>query len=414
MKRHRLYLIACAFLLTNWLGYALAGRRVAQAVAGRFGGGLLRLGQEKFNDPTGFVQHRLREALWLATLVLLWIAAHWLFDRLIRDRVGHCRGVVHGVAGFVCLNLWIGVAAHTALFWGVMGFGAGIQNLMQFHLKRILLEENPAPRRAVLLGSSQTRAQFDAELLNQRLGTNLWTTKLSYPGVQGYDLLLVERQIRRANPQLVICYVSEAYFYPRSGSVTVPAFLQFRDIPDGWRRGGLRYLPNQGIFFGLVGNLLPLFRCREVLAQRLFGSTIVDLKQQQYDRSLPSDLEVRARAAASGYHLSADADFEKQAFEDFVARCQQANRQVVLVVGGFNPIFARQLDPAVHADMIRFLDRLKSRCSRVVLVPQSELAEQTPADYEDLTHVNSDTQHRFSANFADWLARFLSQEQEAR
>lgn len=414
MKRYRLFLIACGCVLTLWLGYMLAGRRAAQAVAGRFGGGLLRLGQGKFNDPTVFVQHRLREALWLATLVLLWIAAHWLFDRLIRQRIGRYRGVVHGVAGFVCLNLWIGAASHTALFWGVMGVGAGIQNLMQFHVKRILLEENPAPRRAVLVGSSQTRAQFNEEVLNQKLGTNLWTTKLSYPGVQGYDLLLVERQIRRADPQLVICYVSEGYFYAHSSSVTVPAFLRFRDVPDGWRRGGLRYLPDQGIFFGLVGDLLPLFRCREVLAQRLLGPTILGLKQQQYDNSLPSDLEPRARQAASGYCLSAEADFEKQAFEDFVARCQQANRQVILVVGGFNPIFARQLDPALHADMIRFLDRLKSRFSRVVLVPQSDLAEQTPADYEDLNHVNADMQHRFSANFADWLAKLLSQEPEAR
>ncbi len=414
MKRHRLFLIACGWLLTLWLGYALAGGRVAQAMAGRFGGALLRLGQGKFNDPTVFLQHRLREALWLTTLVLLWIATHWLLDRLIRRRAGRYRGVAHGVAGFVCLNLWVGAASHTALFWGVMGAGAGIQNLMQFHYKRILLEENPAPRRAVLLGSSQTRAQFDAELLNQKLGTNLWTTKLSYPGVQGYDLLLIERQIRCANPQLVICYVSEGYFYSPSSSVTVPAFLQFRDVPDGWRRDGLRYLPGQGIFFGLVGNLLPLVRCREVLAQRLLGPMILGLKQQQYDDSLPSDLEARARQAASGYRLSAEADFEKQAFEDFVARCQQANRQIILVVGGFNPILDRQLDPALRVDMIRYLDRLKSRYSRVVLVPQSDLAEQTPADYEDLTHVNADTQCRFTANFADWLARFLAQEHEAR
>jgi hypothetical protein len=414
MKRHRFYLIACAFLLTNWLGYALAGRRVAQAVAGRFGGVLLRLGQDKFNDPTVFVQHRLREALWLATLVLLWIAAHWLLDRLIRGRIGCGRGVVHGVTGFVCLNLWIGAASHTALFWGVIGAGAGIQNLMQFHFKRILLEENPAPRRAVLMGSSQTRAQIDENLLNQQLGTNLWTTELSFPGVQGYDLLLMERQIRRANPQLVICYVSEGYFYASSSSVTVPGFLQFRDVPDGLRRGGLRYLPGKGIFFGLVGDLLPLIRCREALAQRLFGPTIVGLQQQQYDRSLPSDLEARARGTASAYHLSAEADFEKQAFEDFVARCQQANRQVVLVVGSCNPILARQINPALHADMIRFLDRLKSRYSRVVLVPQSGLAEQTPADYVDLTHVNLDMQRRFSANLANWLARLLSQKQDAR
>jgi hypothetical protein len=185
-------------------------------------------------------------------------------------------------------------------------------------------------------------------------------------------------------------------------------------VPDGWLRGGSRYFLGKYIFAGLFGDLLPLFRCREVLAQRLFGPTIINLKQLQYDSSLQSDLEARARENAAAFHLSGVSDFEKQAFEDFVARCQQANRQVILLVGGYNPILARQIDPAIHADMIRFLDRLKSRYSRVVLVPQGDLPEQTPADYEDLTHVNRDMQRRFSADLADRLPKLLSQGQDAR
>ncbi len=414
MRRHRFYLIACVCLLAGWVGYALAGRLVALVVAGRFGSVLLRLGQGKVSDPTPFVQYRLREALWLVTLVLLWIAAHGLLDRLIRTRIKYCRGVVHGVAGFACLNLWICAASNTALFWGAIGVGSGIQLQMQFHFKRILLEENLMPRRAVLMGSSQARAQIDEEILNQRLGTNLWTTELSYAGVQGYDLLLLERQIRRANPQVVVCYLSEGYFYQGSTSATLPWFFQFRDVLDSWRRGGFRYLVGKNIRAGLLGDLLPLFRCREALAQRLFGPAIVNLKQLQYDRSLQADLEARARENARAFHLSAESDFEKQAFEDFVARCQQANRQVVLLVGGYNPILARKIDPAIRADMMRFLDRLKSRYSCVVLVPQGDLPEQTPADYEDLNHVNPDMQRRFTANLADQLPKLLSPGQEAR
>lgn len=414
MKRHRLYLIAWVCLLAGWTGYALAGGLVARVVAGRFGGALIRFGQGKISDVTPFVQYRLREALWLATLVLLWIAAHGLLDRLIRLRIKHGCGVVHGVAAFACLNLWIGAASHTALFWGLMGAGSGIQLQMQFHLKRILLEENPMPRRAVLMGSSQTRAQIDEGLLNQRLGTNLWTTELSYAGVQSYDLLLLECQIRRANPQMVICYLSEGYFYTGSNSATLPWFFQFRDVPDCRRRGGFRHLIGKNIRAGLFGELLPLFRCREALAQRLFGPAIVNLKQLQYDRSLQADLEARARETAKAFHLSAESDFEKQAFEDFVARCQQANRQVVLLVGGYNPILAREIDPAIRADLMSFLGRLKSHYACVMLVPQENLPEQTPADYEDLNHVNLDMQRRFTANLADQLPRLLAPGQEIR
>jgi hypothetical protein len=282
---------------------------------------------------------------------------------------------------------------------------------MQFHFKRILLEENPMSRRAVLMGSSQTRAQINEELLNQRLGTNIWTAKLTYAGVQGYDLLLMERQITRAHPRVVICYVTEGYFYMGPTSATFPYFFQFRDLPDEWRRDGGRYLLGKSLFAGLFGDLLPLFRCREMSAQRLFGFLILNLNQLQYDRALQPDLEARARENAAGFHLSGVSDFEKQAFEDFVARCQQANRQVILLVGNYNPILARQIDPAIRADMTRFLDRLKNHYPCVVLVPPGDLPEQTPADYEDLTHVNRDMQCRFSENLADQLPKLLSQGQ---
>ena len=148
MKRHRLDLIVCAGLLASWLAYALAGQPISRAVAGRFGGAILRLGQGKIDDPALFIQYRLREALWLATLALLWGAGHGLLDRLIRGRVGRSRGLVHGVAAWVCLNLWTGAACHTALFWSAMRVGAGVQSLAQFHFKRILLEENRAPHLA--------------------------------------------------------------------------------------------------------------------------------------------------------------------------------------------------------------------------------------------------------------------------
>ena len=394
-----------------WIGYALAGYHMARAVAAGFGDALLRLGQGKFNDATVFVHCRLRETLWLATLGLLFIAAQRLFSHLIRGRFQRGRWALNGAAGFVFLNLWIGAAMNTALFWGAMGAGAGLENQMQFHLKRILSAENPIATRAVLVGSSQTRAEIDEDMLNQLLGTNLWTTELHFPGSHAYDLLLIERQLRRVNPRFVICYVSEGYFYAGSRGGTLPTFLSFRDLRDGLHRGAQHYLSNEEILSGLLGDVMPLFRCRGVVAQRVLGPATVELKQLQYDSSLQADLEARARQAARGFQINAESQFQKQAFEDFVARCQLADRRVILLTGGFNPILARQIQPAVRADMLRFLNELKNRHPLVTIVPETDLPEQTPADYSDLNHVNPEAQRRFTQRLANLLADFLAKEQ---
>ena len=402
MKRHRLQFFAWATLLLGWVGYALAGGRLSQLVAGRFGGVLLRVGQGKFNDPSVFVQGRLRELLWLATLSLLWAVAHQALDRLCRARGGggRWRWVAHGVAGFVLLNVWIGCAANTALFWGVLGAGAGVQNYMQFQFKRVMAGEVNTPMRAVLVGSSQTRAQIDEGLLNARLGMNLWTTELHFPGCKAYDLLLIEPQLARAHPQFVVCYFNEGYLYTGSHSETPPNFLGFGQLPDAWRRGAFAHLSGVEIGCGLLGDALPLFRCRGIVSQRLLGATTLQMKQAHYDAALVVDLEARARDNARNFRLDAGADFQQRAFEDFVTRCERSGRKVVLLTGGYNPVLARQLDPRLRADMLGFLDGLAARHANVVLVPASALPEQTPADYDDLNHVNVPMQRQFTERLA--------------
>lgn len=152
-----------------------------------------------------------------------------------------------------------------------------------------------------------------------------------------------------------------------------------------------------------------MFRLREVLALRLLGAATVQLKQRQYDAALQADLEARARQFAPAYRLNAESEFQQRAFEDFVARCGRAGRRVMVLTGQFNPLLARQLDPAVRADMLAFLNRLKARHPHLVLVPETDLPPQTPADYEDLSHVNPAAQRRFSTALAGLLARLLAE-----
>lgn len=408
MKAFRgFYFVACAVTALGWIVYAVAQRRVAALICNRLGGEILKLGQGKIRDVNVFVAHRFWESLWLLSLALFLIGAQHCFNHLTRARIGHQRWAVQGFAAFVLLNLWTGAAVHTALFWAAMRAGAGVQNLAQFRFKQVLAEEHSDIRQAVLVGSSQTRAQIDEDLLNELIGRRLWTTELHFPGSHGYDLLLIERQLQPIHPQIVICYVSEGYFYNGSHGEAPPNFLSFRDVPDGLRRGAERYLSSDEIISGLVGDALPLFRCRDAIAQRVFGPTTLHLLQQEYDTSLNSDLNARARQFAVDYRMDRQSDFQKKAFADFIKRCVAAHRRVFLLSGGYNPILERQIDPAVHADMINFLGALQNRYPLVTVVPASDLPDQTPSDYDDLSHVNSAAQRRFTDSLARLLDRSL-------
>jgi hypothetical protein len=84
-------------------------------------------------------------------------------------------------------------------------------------------------------------------------------------------------------------------------------------------------LPAERIGSGLLGNVFPIFRLREVLAQRVLGAPLGQLKQQQYIGALETDLSERARRGAREYQMNAESRFQQRAFEDFVIRCQDAS-----------------------------------------------------------------------------------------
>jgi hypothetical protein len=189
-----------------------------------------------------------------------------------------------------------------------------------------------------------------------------------------------------------------------------PNFLKLADIREGIQLKAAHYLPADEILTGLLGNVLPLFRCRDAISQCVFGIATLELPQQQYDKSLPSNLEDRAQAFASRFQKSDESDFQKKAFENFIARCQQANRKVILLSGSYNPLLSSRIEPAVHEEMLKFLSDLRDRYSVVRLVPAADLIRQTPSDYEDLNHVNRETQQRFTAALAGLISQFLSQD----
>jgi hypothetical protein len=399
----RFFALGCLLLtLATWLAYALLARPLSVGLAHRWGPEIVRKGDGKFSDAAVFLQHRAYEGALLLTLTLgLAVVAVALATVLARRVPPLWKWVPCSVIGFVGVNVWIKLAAGTCLFWCLFWNGKGTtNNLTQFHIKLLLMDENPAPTKVALAGSSQVRAQIDPRLLNRQIGSNLFATELHFPGNHSFDYLFLDRKLHGHKADVIVCYLSEGIFFDGAVSDGFPLFFGFRDVPAFLRLGGKPQWAPKSVGLGLLGNVLPIFWLRDPVVQRLLGDQMAGLGQAEQLASLASDLHRRAIVSATGFRADEQSDFCFAAFDAFVARCRSERKTVILCCGQVNPILARQLDPALRPRMLAFLAQLAAKHDNVVLLQEKDLPTQTEVDYDDLSHVNLAAQIRFTEAMA--------------
>jgi hypothetical protein len=389
--------------------YAVFGRTLARALDVRFGQRVLQMAAGKTTDSRMFIQMRLREAVLLLTGAALITVAQFLAVSLIKRRTSpRWAWILSAMSGFVCLNACAVLAAHTVLFWCLLFTGTGTtHNYTQYRIKWGLMREMQAPKQAVLLGSSQTRAEIDEGQLNDRLGTRLWTTELHFPGNQIYETLLTLEDLPPVNVDYVICYLSEGIFFSGANTEGLIFFLNFRNLPEFYRLNGGLLQPDRSFAYGLLGNALPLFRLRDPLLGRILGPSMMNLSQEDWNQSLATDLTARARSAAASYHAGPNTVFQKKAFGVLAAKCRQRHAVLIVCCGQLNPIFGRMLDPSLRADMVAFLRGQAAQDTNIVLLDRAQMPVQTEMDYDDLTHVNKAAQARFSEFMAGVLENLM-------
>jgi hypothetical protein len=413
--RRTFVFVSLALSAIAWLAYALLGHSLAGWIGRKWGSQMLRMGDGKFSDATAFMEHRFFDAALLFTtgIGLLLVAA--ALGALLGRRLPRLwKWIPHAVTGFAALNIWIKIAMGTCLFWCFFWNGKNkTDNFTQFHIKLELMDENPAPVKVVLGGSSQTRTQIDHRLLNHRLGPDLFSTELHFPGSYGFDFLFLDRKLAGHKADIIVCYLSEVNFFNDGLSVGFPLFFSFGDLPDFLRLGGNLQWDKKAEGYGLLSHVLPAFQLRESLAQRLLGDDVAKVRQRQRDTTLSTNMHERVIEAAATYHGKEQSAFEMAAFELFVARCQAEHRTVVVCCGQVNPLLARELDPALRPQMVSFLKSLAAHHDNVVLLEESALPKQTPEDYEDLTHVNPEAQVRFTEALGDVLEKLIRRKEVA-
>jgi len=367
----------------------------------RFAEKILAVGQGKISSPDLFVTGRLFEAGWLIALFVLLALLLILAKRILQSRKSGWAPLA--ICAFIAANVWLFAALHTALIWAALTTGGSNSNFTQFQFKQQLLDEHRTPRRAILLGSSQTQAQLDENILNQQLAGKLWATELHFPGSHALDLLLVLRRLRAEPADTIVCYLSEYYFYAGANSTTAPYFFHAEDIPLLKKLGWSEKLITQPFAMGVLAQAIPAFACREPFAYKLLGPTFNSIEQTRHDTSLETNLTARAESSAKVFALDSNAAIQKATFLEFVKEAGRQNRRLVLLEGQVNPLLGEKIPNTIRDDMRQFLRQLAATHPHVTLIPEGDLPPQPSSAYDDLTHVTKPVQKLFSTWFATRL-----------
>ena len=407
MKR-KLAIFGVALVIGAWAVYAALGHSMAAYLSARWGQRILEAGDGKFQDPVVFLQARFFECAWLVTLTAGILAGIVNVGQFSARLPRLWQWVPWSVGGFIGLNLWVKLAAGTCLFWFALWLGKdGSSYLTQYQIKLLVMDETRAPTKVVIAGSSQAHAEIDARLLNRKLGPEVFTTDLHFPGSHGYDFLFLERVLRKHQADVVVCYLSEMNFYGRGLSAGFSLFSGLSEVPRFERLGGKAQWGWRDFGYALLGDMLPVFRFRDPISRRLLGNRMTSLKQEEHDSGLKVNLGERGGEAATGYLAGDQSKFEMAAFEEFVRLCREHHRTVVLCCGQLNPLLGNRIDPALRRDMAEFLNRLALKYDNVRLL--QDLPVQAPEDYDDLTHVNHAAQIRFSETIAGELGKIAAE-----
>ena len=392
-------------LMTGWLIFWSAGKALSTAVARRFGGALLRAGGGKFTDPAAFVYHRAQDALILLTTFMAAALLVVVLNRWLRRYSWFRRtsGLGLGVLAFIILNGWVELATHTALFWLPFYSSVHIENYVQFQIKKNLLREHATPQSIVLVGNSQTGFAIDETVLNEELGPGRWTTEMQQPGSNGFDTLLLVRDLRSVQIDYTITYISEIFVYGQENGVAPTKFFYWRDLAWVWEHHAWSQFPPGCLRTGLISQLLPLFRLGDPIAHRLLGGGLAGLPQQRFDAALNARTPDEASARLLKIEI---ANFEKSGFETAVSELAVRNAKAIVIAGGIRPDLHAKIDADVLADIAAWLASLKERWPQnVEIIPETAFFQATADDFRDDVHLSQPASERFSHA----LARYLRQ-----
>lgn len=397
-----------------WAVYFALGTTLARLLASVVGDLVVAKTRGLIPDPQRFFLNSLHEAALVATAILIVAFVLRIASAAMKHR-GYAapgRYVALAVLCFVCLNGLLVVAGTTTVFW-ISGYLA-YPNYKQafFNTNKTLLAKSPAAKRIVIAGSSQGHSQFDAGLLNESFYPDVQFANLSYAGSSAWDLRLTLGQYTGLKPDYVVTYISMMNFYDTNpgGSRIIP-LVTWSTWPDVLRYRHDGYIEREDVFHAALSLIFPAFKLRRSLDLSVFGP----LAEKGFARPrMERTKRVKRRSGASiyadRYELGEGSRYQQAAFIEFLDRNIAAYTHPVVVVGQVNPALERVVDPAIMADLRRFVVELQHRYDGAVTFVERGELRHASTNYDDYMHISNDERTRFTRRFADVMKDVLRQQ----
>ena len=433
--------VAAGALALGWLAYFLAWDALASGLAGRLGGAVRSVTDGKIRDAQPFLAHRFRDVLVIASAIV----ALWGLNRLAVPRLSRMgwAWLPLGALFFVEANVLLAVLARTGLFWLAMYAGeAGHHDVTRFYVRETIAADADADRLVGIIGSSQAGTQVDEDRINAALGDDLYAAQMNFPAAKPYSLLLLQDDFERAGTDALVLYLSEVSFLRGATMEHIPLFGSIGGMRDFARLGGDPGWDADRVRNGWISALVPAFRYRSLLAQRVLGKAerpsppqvepgVVDGDVPPPEASGEDELEVDDEGLPNPKTREdggADVDnpaflanlerrlqllifgeqegFQYRALAEFARRADASGVDLYLLPGTVHPLLAQRLPPEARPRMLAAMQELAARYEHVHYVAEDRLPALGPADFKDAAHGSK----RGQATFTDGLIEVLRED----
>lgn len=279
-----------------------------------------------------------------------------------------------------------------------------------------LFPGDTSSKRIVLMGSSQTREDFDVDYLNQRFRDRGHFVNLGFSGNGNpIEMYMLTPRVTDTKPDLVV-------YMPFIGSLFRPYSYQTFDLyfnPNmlpliGSIHGWGEFADRADIIaMGFFRRASILFRHRDSYQH------MVDDAIDRWVRGLPAKVAqtyayhrrkpnshfrhlIETHRKRPRYREHRYRELYQEAFHMMVRRLLEQNIDLLVIDGPTHPLIRHFYDPRLDSEYDRFMSDASATYGFTRL-RKSDLPEFRDEEFNDFTHLNAAARARFNAFVADYL-----------
>ena len=269
----------------------------------------------------------------------------------------------------------------------------------------------------LLIGSSQTREDFDVEYLNREMGrTNTAYYNLGFAGGNPINIYMLKDRFLSKKPDIVIEVLFVGSFYQDYGFSGIKRFFSPTILPHLVEYGGIKVIIDHGVEFrdASLGTISVFYRHRESL-RRIIASAVTDIitgekrtepKLYALTENRPTSYFTRElnkwKSPERRFYISRDTKLNQDLFTQFAEDVISEGVELIVISGPTHPLISETYDEELDYAFDDFLHN-QSQNMGFTYLSKDDLPTFVEGDFRDFTHLNADGRAKLSEFIAAYL-----------